>query len=82
MKTSILTFFLAYLTAYTVQCDPPTCTADINCDGVVGTNDLLAILEAWGLHDGGDLSGNGATGVDDLNILLSHYGTICAEIND
>jgi hypothetical protein len=48
----------------------------------VGTNDLLAILEAWGLHDGGDLSGNGATGVDDLNILLSHYGTICAEIND
>jgi hypothetical protein len=60
------------------QCDPPTCTADLNCDAVVGTNDLLIILEAWGLSENGDLDGNGATGSDDLIILLSHYGTICA----
>lgn len=82
MKTSILTIFLAYLSAYPLQCDPPTCTADINCDGVVGTTDLLAILEAWGLDAGGDLSGNGTTGSDDLTILLAHYGDICAEINN
>jgi len=67
--------------AVSTECDPPTCFGDLTCDGVVGTDDLLALLEAWDLTTDGDLSGNGTTGVYDLMLLLTNYGIYCPESN-
>lgn len=77
--TLILTFWFGLAQS---QCDPATCEGDLNCDEVVGTGDLLIILEAWGLDSVGDINGDGVTGFDDLAIFLSHYGVYCDEINN
>ena len=51
----------------------PPCPADLTGDGQVGTNDLLALLAAWG-QDGGDIDGDGTTGTNDLLALLAAWG--------
>jgi len=53
--------------------------ADFNDDGVVGTMDLLHILEHWGLTDEGDIHGNGTTDINDLTYVLIYYGIECGE---
>lgn len=49
---------------------------DINGDGYVGSDDLLAVLAAWGPCDAScpeDLDGNGVVGVPDLLLLLEYW---------
>ncbi len=49
---------------------------DLNCDGVVGIMDLLALLKAWGPCEGcaADLDGDGTVGILDLLTLLANWG--------
>lgn len=54
------------------------CTmSDLDCSGVVGTNDLLILLEAYGIDDAGDIDGNGVTDVQDLIDLFSDWARTC-----
>ncbi len=52
------------------------CPADCDPDGVVGINDLLDLLAAWGPCPGCciDLDGDGAVGINDLLDLLAAWG--------
>ncbi len=50
------------------------CRADITGDGVVGGEDLLALLNGWGGAGAGDLNNDGETDGVDLLILLSAWG--------
>ncbi len=59
-----------------IDAQPPTCTGDVDGDGAVNVNDLLALLGAWGTSPGGphDLDGSGTVNVADLLVLLGHWG--------
>lgn len=48
---------------------------DVNGDGVVDTNDILAILSAWGQCKAcpEDLNGDGMVGVDDILLVIAHW---------
>jgi outer membrane protein assembly factor BamB len=51
-----------------------TISGDIDGDGRVDTNDLLALLAAWGTDEpSADLNGDGVVGVDDLMTLLNNW---------
>jgi hypothetical protein len=52
---------------------PPTCGADINCDGGVNSKDLGALLPAWGEPGPTDIDYSGATDSADLGTLLSAW---------
>jgi len=52
----------------------PPCPGDLNGDGFVDTNDLGALLAAWGQTSGPDLDGDGIVGTGDLGILLAAWG--------
>lgn len=54
----------------------PCCPPDLNFDCLVGINDLLLLLAAWGTDPGGppDLDGNGDVGITDLLQLLAAWG--------
>ena len=55
-----------------------SCLADINDDGVVGTNDMLAILSNFGeVYEPADLDFDGVVGNGDILVLLSEYGDYC-----
>lgn len=56
------------------------CTEDLDADGTVGVNDLLALLAVWGEPSDGpaDLNGDGVVGIADLVQLLSAWGA-CAD---
>ena len=59
--------------AYEYQTDP--CPADVDGDGVVGVNDLVAVIVAWGTADSAaDIDGSGTVGVDDLVFVVSSWG--------
>ena len=62
-------------TAYVFELDPPL--GDLDCDGAVGIDDLLALLSNWGPCGDcdADLDGNGVVGASDLLILLSNWGS-------
>jgi hypothetical protein len=53
---------------------------DLDADGVVGINDFLALLQAWGPCPGGgqpclpDLNGDGVVGISDFLTLLQNWG--------
>jgi hypothetical protein len=49
---------------------------DADGDGVVNTNDILAILSAWGQCKGcpEDLNVDGLVGVDDILLVIAHWG--------
>ncbi len=53
-----------------------TCVADLDADGVVGSNDLIALLGAWGENPGhpADFDGDGTVGTTDLLVLLGAWG--------
>lgn len=54
----------------------PPCPADFDQNGVVGSSDLAALLNAWGGPDPViDLDGSGAVGSPDLAALLNAWGT-------
>ncbi|MDP6600718.1 MAG: hypothetical protein QGH76_00325 [Phycisphaerales bacterium] len=47
---------------------------DPNCDGTVGVDDLLMVIEAWGHHDSpADLNGDRVVNTNDLLAILSAW---------
>jgi probable HAF family extracellular repeat protein len=56
--------------------DPVPCTGDVDGDGVVGVNDFLMLLAAWGECSGcpADLDDDGIIGVNDFLELLANWG--------
>ena len=50
-----------------------TCAADLDFDGIVGVEDLLIVISAWGSPDG-DLNDDRTTNVEDLLVLISLWG--------
>ena len=64
------------LVARSIDCtDPDPCPADIDGNGDVGTDDLLAVIAAWGLPGGdADIDGDGTVGTDDLLALIASWG--------
>jgi glucose/arabinose dehydrogenase len=55
--------------------ETPASDADIDCDGVVGINDLLDLLAAWGPCAGcpEDINGDGVVNILDLLDLLAQW---------
>lgn len=55
---------------------PPACLADLNNDNLVGTPDLLALINAWGSCPGcpADLTNDGLVGTPDLLALINAWG--------
>jgi hypothetical protein len=54
---------------------PPACTADLNHDGQVGSQDIATLLSAWGNAGGAeDLNGDGVVGSQDIAVMLSAWG--------
>jgi len=47
---------------------------DIGKDGTVGSPDLNAVLNNFGLNAGGDTNADGQTGSPDLNAVLNNFG--------
>ena len=43
-------------------------------DGLVGVDDILGLIAAWGTPSG-DLTGDGITGVDDVLVALDAWGS-------
>ncbi len=61
----------------TIEYTPPAaCPADIDGDDLVGINDFLMLLEAWGPNLGhpADLDGDGEVGIPDFLALLAAWG--------
>jgi hypothetical protein len=62
----------------TLAFTPPPCPADIDGNGVVGADDISALLGAWGSSGSGsadtDLDNDGTVGSADLAILLGAWG--------
>ena len=56
-----------------------TCETDINCDGSVDVNDLLAVISAWGDCEPDaacpeDINGDGTVDVNDLLAVIGAWG--------
>jgi hypothetical protein len=53
----------------------PLCPADINGNGAVNIDDLLAVISHWGPNPGPwDVTGNGVVNIDDLLAVISAWG--------
>lgn len=54
----------------------PTCSEDINTDGVIDVNDLLAVLGSWGVcvDCSADINGDDLVDVNDLLGVLAAWG--------
>ena len=54
----------------------PVCPEDVNTDGMIDVNDLLAVLAAWGGCPAcpEDITGDDLVNVDDLLALLAAWG--------
>ena len=52
------------------------CPGDVDGDQMVGINDFLLLLLAWGPNPGhpADLDGDGVVGINDLLALLADWG--------
>lgn len=63
---------------HTVDCftwDDTTTPGDVDGDGDVDLDDLLAMIAAWGTNDpAADVNGDGTVDVNDLMILLASFG--------
>ena len=53
------------------------CSGDIDGDGSVGTNDLLAVIAAWGACNGcpADINGDGWVDTDDILAIIAAWGS-------
>ena len=58
------------------DCDDPTIPGDVNGDGVVNVNDILAVMDAWGpcIACPADLNGDGIVNVVDLLEVVGNWG--------
>ncbi|MHC4992647.1 MAG: right-handed parallel beta-helix repeat-containing protein, partial [Planctomycetota bacterium] len=53
----------------------PVCPADLDGDGVVGVDDQVILILAWGTSDPqADINQDGVVGVDDLTLLILGWG--------
>ncbi|MCH2142438.1 MAG: S8 family serine peptidase [Phycisphaerales bacterium] len=51
------------------------CQGDVDGNGNVGADDILAIIAAWGSSDpDADINGDGLVGTDDILILIANWG--------
>lgn len=57
-------------------CADEPCPGDLTGDGVIGVNDILALISAYGTPEG-DVDGNGTTDVNDILELISVFGESC-----
>jgi len=50
--------------------------ADVNGNGIVNTEDLLAVIGSWGVCGScsEDLDGDGVVGVEDLLLVVGNWG--------
>ena len=57
-------------------CDEDPCAPDVNGDGNVDVNDLLAVIADWGSSgsEGTDINGDGVVDVNDLLLIISSWG--------
>ena len=69
--------FLQFVRPLVEAAVPVTCDADLSRDGVIGLDDLLRVLGAFGETDGGDTDGDGVTGLEDLLVVLGSFGGSC-----
>ena len=59
----------------TIEEDCESCTGDIDGNGLVGIDDLLALLNYWGMVNSvTDLNEDGFTDIKDLLILIGAWG--------
>jgi len=56
--------------------DPVVGAGDLDADGVVDLDDLLAVLGSFGGSDAGDVTGDGETDLADLLLVLGVFGTV------
>ena len=55
------------------ECPPPC--PDVDGDGMVGVNDVLAVVAAWGSDDpDADVDGDGTVGINDLLAVIGTWG--------
>ncbi|MHC4416864.1 MAG: hypothetical protein ACYS0G_16470 [Planctomycetota bacterium] len=56
---------------------------DIDDDGLIGVNDFLDLLAAWGPNPGhpADLDGNDDVGITDFLILLANWGPCACDLH-
>lgn len=55
--------------------EPSLCLADLNADGFVGVDDLLAVINAWDTgNPGGDADGDGWVSATDILAVLAAWG--------
>lgn len=59
--------------AWTGLVDDCGCIGDLDGDHVVGVNDVLEVLAAWG-GPGGDVNDDGTTDVDDVLAIIAAWG--------
>ena len=62
-----------------VSCEASSCVAscvgDVTGDGLVGVNDVLAVVAAWGSDDpDADVNSDGIAGTDDLLAVIANWG--------
>ncbi|MCP4758630.1 MAG: hypothetical protein GY894_00725 [Planctomycetes bacterium] len=59
-----------------IDCSEQPYPGDLDGDGDVGTNEILAILDAWGDCDNceTDVTGDDTVNVDDLLYIVSVFG--------
>jgi hypothetical protein len=58
------------------DCEDNPCPADMNGDGTVNVDDLLAVVAEYGTP-GGDVIGDGFGDVDDILVVWAAFGTDC-----
>ena len=58
---------------FNTEC-PSDCAGDLDGNGEVGVDDILAVLAAYQQNADGDCDGDGDTDVDDLLLLISAWG--------
>jgi hypothetical protein len=81
--TTLKPGFFFIQTDFDIQLDNiriDTCPVDFDDSGAVGTEDLLAVLAAWGPCEGcpEDLDGDGNVGTDELILVIGKWGS-CVE---
>jgi len=63
--------------------DECSCQGDLNDDGVVNVNDLLALLSDWGqciFPCAGDIDCDGVVDVDDMLVVIANWG-VCGGVH-
>ena len=54
---------------------PPDCDGDINGDGEVGVDEILAVIAAWDTDDAdADVNDDGIVDTNDILLVLSAWG--------